>query len=201
MNLKIWLCDRNSGGSAVWKRGGGTADQRASRGTLKRNQKQEVQALEQKVDALDANKRAKQQQKSAIRASPGILDQKVRILERQRELDQQAASEAAEAEPKITLVTNGFSFVRETSNFIASLHGMIQVDSRTFLADGGGTAGKDTFLLRRARPIFTRTIHHEDFNFTPDFGGSGVVVYDASNYHYSPAFQLEGGRFESPVRA
>lgn len=166
--------------------------------------KQEVQALEQKVDALE------QQQQQAAQNNPPQgrqtaqvqeLDQKVRILERQRELDQQAAADAAKTQPKITLDQNGFSFSSANSNFIASLHGIIQLDSRTFLADGGGTAGKDTFLLRRARPIFTGTVFHNfDFNFTPDFGGSGVVIYDAYlNYHYNPSFQIEGGRFKSPV--
>jgi len=163
---------------------------------------QEVQALEQKVEAL--------QQQQTTQSSPAEnqqstqvqdLDQKVRILERQRELDQQAAADAAKAQPKITLNANGFSFSSADSNFVAQLHGVIQNDSRTFLADGGGTAGKDTFLLRRARPIFSGTVFRNfDFNFTPDFGGSGVVIYDAYlNYHYNPAFQIEAGRFKAPI--
>lgn len=199
MNLKLWLLTGIAGaqfGSAA------VAQQTNAPAGDIQALKQEVQALEQKVDALERQQAAQnsptQNQQSAQVQN---LDQKVRILERQRELDQQAASEAAKTQPKITLDANGFSFSSANSNFIASLHGIIQVDSRTFLADGGGTAGKDTFLLRRARPIFTGTVFHDyDFNFTPDFGGSGVVVYDAYlNYHYSPAFQLEGGRFKSPV--
>ena len=57
------------------------------------------------------------------------------------------------------------------------------------------------FVLRRARPIFTGTVFRDfDFNFTPDFGGSAVLIYDAFlNYHYNPALQLEAGRFKPPV--
>ncbi len=162
--------------------------------------KQEVQALEQKVGALE-QQQAAQSSPTQQTAQVQDLDQKVRVLERQRELDQEAAADAAKTQPKITLDANGFSFSSANSNFVASLHGIIQVDSRTFFADGGGTLGKNTFLLRRARPIFTGTVFHDfDFNFTPDFGGSGVVIYDAYlNYHYNPAFQIEGGRFKSPV--
>jgi phosphate-selective porin OprO/OprP len=76
----------------------------------------------------------------------------------------------------------------------------LQADSRTFFQDGG-INGNDGFLLRRARPIFTGTVFHDfDFNFTPDFGGSTVQIYDAYvNYHYNSALQLEAGKFKAPV--
>ena len=70
--------------------------------------------------------------------------------------------------------------------------------------------GNDAFLLRRARPIFTGTVFHDfDFNFTPEFGNGtpGAAsaattpsIYDAYvNYRYSPAFQVEAGKFKPPV--
>ncbi len=164
--------------------------------------KQEVQALEQKVAAL--------QQQVAAQSSPTQsqqpaqvqdLDQRLRVVERQRELDQQAAADAAKSQPKIMLGANGFSLSSANSNFVASLHGLLQADSRNFFNDGGGTAGKNTFLLRRARPIFTGTVFHDfDFNFTPDFGGTTVQIVDAyMNYRYSPELQLEAGKFKPPV--
>jgi phosphate-selective porin OprO/OprP len=160
--------------------------------------KKEVQALEQKVDSLE-------QQRGPEQSSVQIqkLDQKVRILERQRELDQQAAADTAKTQPKLSLGANGFSFSSADSNFVASLHGLIQADSRTFIDDGGSseTKGINQFLLRRARPIFTGTVFRNfDFNFTPDFGGSAVQILDAYiNYHYSPELQVEAGKFKSPV--
>jgi phosphate-selective porin OprO and OprP len=129
------------------------------------------------------------------------LDQRVRVLERQRELDQRVDADFAKTQPKLTPGANGFGFSSADSNFVAALHGLIQTDSRTFINDGGSILGKNSFVLRRARPIFTGTLFHNfDFNFTPDFGGSAVVIYDAYlNYHYNSALQLEAGRFKSPI--
>jgi phosphate-selective porin OprO and OprP len=128
------------------------------------------------------------------------LDQKVRILEREREIDQDNATNYAKTLPIISIGSDGFIFGSGDSNFVAQLHGIIQWDSRTFFHDGG-INGNDGFLLRRARPIFTGTLFHDyDFNFTPDFGGSTVQILDAYlNYHYSPEFQVEVGKFKSPI--
>ena len=78
------------------------------------------------------------------------LDQKVRILERDREIDQDNTATAIQSQPKIILGRNGFSMSSSDSNFVAQLHGVIQFDSRSFFQDGGNN-GLDGFLLRRAR--------------------------------------------------
>ncbi len=164
--------------------------------------KQEIQKLDQKVSDLE-NQRQTEQATAVNPDKDQIqdLDQKVRILERERELDQDAAATTAKTQPKIVLGPNGFGFSSADSNFVATLHGLIQSDSRTFIDDGGGTLGKNTFLIRRARPIFTGTVFHDfDFNFTPDFGNTTVQIFDAYlNYHYNPELQLEAGKFKSPV--
>ena len=128
------------------------------------------------------------------------LDRKVRILERQRENDQDSAVATAKTAPRISLGAGGFSFSSGNSNFVAQLHGLVQFDNRSFFADGG-TKGNDGFLIRRARPILSGTVFHDfDFQFTPDFGGSSVQILDAYlNYRYNPAFQLQAGKFKSPV--
>jgi len=128
------------------------------------------------------------------------LDQKVRILERQRENDKDDQAAALKTAPKLSLGASGFVFSSADSNFVAGLHGLIQLDSRTFESDHG-IRGNDGFLLRRARPIFTGTVFHDfDFNFTPDFGGNTVQIMDAYiNYHYNADFQLQAGKYKSPV--
>jgi phosphate-selective porin OprO/OprP len=161
--------------------------------------KQEIQALEMKVDELEL--RQKSQTNSAPNnAQVEALSQKVNILERQRENDQDAAAELAKTQPKFALSQNGFSFSSADTNFVVQFHGVLQADSRTFLQDGNNN-GSDGFLLRRARPILTGTVFHDfDFNFTPDFGGSSVQILDAYvNYHYNSALQLEVGKFKAPV--
>ena len=107
------------------------------------------------------------------------LDQKVRILERDREIDQDNSAAVAQAQPTIIIGPSGFEMSSADSNFVAQLHGVVQLDSRTFFKDGG-INGNDGFLLRRARPIFSGTVFRDfDFNFTPDFGGSTVQIFDA----------------------
>ena len=157
--------------------------------------KQEVEVLVQKVNALE-QQRGPAEQAATIQD----LDQKVRVLARERENDQDAAVALARAQPKISIGASGFSFGSADSNFVAQLHGVVQFDSRTFFQDGGNN-GNDGFLLRRARPIFSGTVFHDfDFNFTPDFGGSTVQIQDAYlNYRYDSAFQVQAGKFKSPV--
>ena len=131
--------------------------------------KQEIQALDQKVEALEQRRAVEQQPTNdASKEQIQALDQKVRVLERLRENDQDAAATVAKAQPKISLGAGGFSFSSADSNFVATLHGLVQVDSRTFRHDNN-LPGNDSILLRRARPIFSGTVYHDfDFQFTPD---------------------------------
>ena len=69
------------------------------------------------------------------------LDQKVKVLERQRELDQEAQEAKAKEAPRISLGGDGFSFASASNDFALQLKGVLQVDSRTFF-DGSGTAGQ-----------------------------------------------------------
>jgi phosphate-selective porin OprO and OprP len=162
--------------------------------------KQQINALSQKVEALE-NRRATEQQAATNIANAQIqeLDQKVRILARERELDQDAAAAAAKTQPKLTVGPSGFTASSADSNFVFSLKGLVQVDSRTFF-DDTAIKSNDGFLLRRARPIFQGTLYRDfDFVFIPDFGGSTVQIFDAyANYRYAPWAQLRAGKFKTP---
>jgi len=124
----------------------------------------------------------------------------VKILERNGELDKDAATEKAKAAPTLSIGSSGLQASSADTNFVFALRGLLQVDTRTFV-DDGGIQGNDAFLLRRARPIFTGTVYRDfDFNFTPDFGGSTVQIFDAYlNYRYQPWLQARVGKFKSPV--
>src|SRR2546421_585566 len=141
------------------------------------------------TDTLESLKRQIQQ-----------LDQKVRVLERNRELDNEAADGKTTDVPKITLDQKGFSFTSADGNFSISLKGILQLDSRTFFKDGG-IKGNDGFLLRRARPVIEGTVFRDfDFVFIPDFGGSTPQIFDAYlNYRYTRGLQAQLGKFKSPV--
>jgi len=133
---------------------------------------------------------------AALKKQLQELDLKVRLLEHQQ--DNEVA--AAKTTPKVSLGANGFSFSSADSNFVAQLHGLIQMDNRTFFHDGGLNAN-DGFLLRKARPIFSGTVFRDfDFMFMPEFGGSTVQIMDAYlAYRYSPWLQVQAGKFKSPV--
>ena len=115
----------------------------------------------------------------ALRQQIDNLDQKVRVLERKRELDQETSVEVAKAAPRIIIGNSGLSISSGDTNFAFALKGLVQVDNRSFFKDGG-INGNDSFLLRRARPIFQGTVYRDfDFLFVPDFGGSSVQIFDA----------------------
>jgi phosphate-selective porin OprO and OprP len=128
------------------------------------------------------------------------LDQKVRILERKNELDKEAAVERAKTTPTVTIGAAGFSVGSADSNFVAQIHGVLQVDNRTFFHDKN-IPGNDAILLRRARPIISGTLFKDfDYQFVPDFGGSSPSIYDAYlNYRFRPELQLRAGKFKVPV--
>jgi phosphate-selective porin OprO/OprP len=137
---------------------------------------------------------------AALKKQLAELDQKVRVLQREREIDGEAATAAAKAAPKISLGASGFNLSSGDTNFTVQIHGVAQLDSRIFFNDGN-VNGNDGFLIRRARPIISGTVFHDfDFNFTPEFGGSTVQIQDAwLNYRYSPWLQVQAGKFKSPV--
>ncbi len=145
----------------------------------------------------------------ALKAQVQALDQKIRILERERELDQQGAADKAATLPQITIGANGFSFGSADTNFSLAVHGVLQMDTRTFGHDDN-IPGDSGFLLRRARPIISGTVFRDfDFLLVPEFGnaspGSASTattpsVFDAYiNYRYSPAVQFQAGKFKTPI--
>jgi phosphate-selective porin OprO/OprP len=146
---------------------------------------------------------------AALKGQIEELDQKVRILERHQELEQESATNNANALPRITVGANGFLFASANTNFAVAIHGVLQMDTRTFENDDH-VPGSSGFLLRRARPIITGTVYHDfDFNFTPDFGNAAPgatsatptpTIYDAYlDYRYSPGLQFEAGKFKTPI--
>src|SRR5437773_9189679 len=76
------------------------------------------------------------------------LDQKVRIFERNRELEKEAAETKTKEAPKISVGERGLSFGSSNGAFAINLRAVLQLDSRSFFKDSG-IKGNDGFLLRR----------------------------------------------------
>src|SRR6266496_2042722 len=143
----------------------------------------------------------------ALRKQIEDLDQRVRILDRKSELDKEAAAELAKSAPTISIDGGGFTLQSADTNFVFKLRGLLQLDSRTYVNDGG-IRNNDSFVLRRARPIFEGTVFRDfDFLFVPDFGtpansSTATVpsIVDAYlNYRYRPELQWRVGKFKTPV--
>jgi phosphate-selective porin OprO/OprP len=103
--------------------------------------------------------------------------------------------------PRISAGAGGFSFRSADTNFVLTMHGLFQADSRSFFKDNPLTQGDDGFIVRRARPILEGTVFRDcDFLLVPDFGYLGFLLYDASvTYHFAPWLQLTAGKFKGPV--
>ncbi len=128
------------------------------------------------------------------------LEQKIEVLEKQRETDLNAAVEKAWTTPIITANSkDGFAIKSPDDDFILKLRGLIQTDSRSVSGKKGSTSD-DTFLLRRLRPIFEGTVWKDiDFKFVPDFGSGATAIQDAYlDFKYFPAAKLQVGKFKAP---
>jgi len=107
-------------------------------------------------DQSDELKRLKQQLQE--------LDQKVRIMERSKELETEAADAKAKTQPTVSIGSGGLSATSGDSNFVMKIRGYVQADSRSFLGDDEAVKGNDTFLLRRVRPIIEGSVW-KDFEY------------------------------------
>jgi hypothetical protein len=84
------------------------------------------------------------------------LDQQLRILARQIEIEKEAAAAAQATAPVAVAGANGFELRSADSAFRLRIRGYLHADSRYYGGDDDNR-GIDTFLLRRARPIVEAT--------------------------------------------
>jgi phosphate-selective porin OprO/OprP len=131
-----------------------------------------------------------------------IEDQKQRllILERKLEIQDEATKAAATTAPKITASASRFQIgSADGANFIR-LRGTLFADARAY---GGDSAPEtaDTFLLRSVRPTFEGTFGGiYDFRFTPDFGSGRSTIVDAyAAARFKPGLVVTVGKFKPSV--
>src|SRR5882724_7654361 len=126
------------------------------------------------------------------------LEQKVKILERNRELDQDASAEKAKTTPTVSLGANGLIVRSGDSNFLMDIHGYAQADARYYLDH---KTVPDTFLLRRVRPIIEGTVYDKfDYRLMADLAtGNGSGSSAGNNALLWPQLQVQVGKFKSPV--
>jgi phosphate-selective porin OprO/OprP len=127
------------------------------------------------------------------------LDQKVRILERQLEIEKEQAKERASQTPAVGASREGFQFRSGDGNFNLRVRGYLQADG-LFVESEGADAATSTFLMRRVRPVFEATMFKRfDFKVMPDFGMGTTVLQDGYlDARFTPKFALRAGKYKSP---
>jgi phosphate-selective porin OprO and OprP len=131
-----------------------------------------------------------------------IEDQKQRlaILERKLELQQEAVTTAAAAAPRITANASRFQIgSTDGANFVR-LRGTLFADNRAYAGDSAPETA-DTFILRSVRPAIEGTFGGiYDFRFVPDFGSGRSIIVDANiAARFNPGFVVTVGKFKPPV--
>ena len=182
---------------------------------------EDLQALINRVNELEQQvKSLKQNQATNLTAAPVApvvaetnridqLEQQVKSLQRNREVDQETINEKVKEIPTIALGLNGLAVRTADSNFVMYLHGYSQVDYRSYF---GQKTTPDEFLLRRIRPIVEGSVWHDiDYRLMLDVAtgnengttatGNNVNILDDAyvNAHYFKDFQVQIGKYKSPV--
>lgn len=137
-------------------------------------------------------------------ASVQDLDQRVRILERQLEIQKEEADAKAKEAAVVTADSKGFSIKNAKGDYELQFHSLIQADARFYNGDSlGGTPGRlsDNFLLRRVEPTLSGSLgKYVGFLVTPEFGGNSPALLDFwGELRFDPAANVRAGRFKEPV--
>lgn len=154
----------------------------------------------------------------AVTAAPSgeELDQRIKILERQLEI-QKEESDAKAKDATATKIDDKGVSIRK-GDFELKIKGLVQADVRTFLDDfNPGNAAvaantnrnalysNDTLTFRRIRPSFEGTFGKlVGFRLTPEFAGTGsgdtTSTVDAYiDLKFDPAYTLRVGKVKGPV--
>jgi phosphate-selective porin OprO/OprP len=159
-----------------------------------------VRAQDPQPPAQEEAAEAGDQQPQTTEEKLQELDQKVRVLERQAEIQKEADAEKAKTATSVTSGKDGFSIKSADGAFVFKLRGYAQLDGRFFRNDDERPA-IDTFTLRRVRPIFEGTVFKIfDFRIMPDFGQGAATLFDAYlEGRFSPLFKVRAGKFKPPV--
>jgi phosphate-selective porin OprO/OprP len=148
--------------------------------------------------AIAAPSRA--QDAEAPAAAADDLDQRLRVLERLAELQEEAAAEKGKTAPSFTAGKEGFSWKSADGATALKIRGYFHSDGRFFAGDEL-KEGTSLLTLRRIRPIVEATVAKSfDFRLMPDWAGGAAVLQDGYvEYRANPALKIRSGKFKPPV--
>jgi len=129
------------------------------------------------------------------------LDQRLRVLERKLELQDEEAQARSRDGVTTTAGEKGFGWKNADGSFELKFRGLLQADSRIFVGDPAGAGLNDTFLLRRVEPTFELTLGSLVFvRLQPQFAGDSASTSDVyGELRFDPAFVVRAGKFKAPL--
>jgi phosphate-selective porin OprO/OprP len=154
--------------------------------------------IERRLSTLEGQPAADLPSVRDIAARIEAIDEQVRIVDRKRELDQEAVDNRFSTSPGVDAGTEGFSFRSPDRSFQFKIGGYFQADGRFFA--GPGQSEPSTFILRRVRPVFTGTFYKNiEFRLMPDWGQGQSVLQDLHlDFRYFPKASVRFGKFKAP---
>ncbi|QND80220.1 porin [Pseudoxanthomonas mexicana] len=159
---------------------------------------QRLEALERRVG--EAPPAIADVQGEGAPSTLGDLDQRLRVLERRLELQQEEAAAKAKEAAVVAVTDKGASLKSPNGGYEIKIRGLLQGDGR-FFSSGVPSGTYDTFLLHTARPTIEGALGKWiGFRFTPEFAGDSASIVDAyADLKFSPAASVRLGKFTSPV--
>jgi phosphate-selective porin OprO/OprP len=137
---------------------------------------------------------------AALQARIEEINQRALIAERKVELIEEDAAKTKATAPVVSASEKGFNWKSPDGAFVVKVRGYIHADAREYHGPND-IDQRNTFLIRRARPVLEATFFDvADFRLMPDFGGGATVLYDAYiDLRPFPWLKLRAGKFKPPV--
>ena len=134
------------------------------------------------------------------------LEQRLLVLERKLEIQNEEAAAKAKEAPVVTAGDKGFSLKSAKGDYELKFSALAQIDGRYFVDDDG--AFRDGFVTRRLRPTLQGSLGKlVGFRFTPEFAGNGVgdvagansIVDAYFDLKFDPRASLRIGKQKGPI--
>lgn len=135
------------------------------------------------------------------------LDQRLKVVERQLEINKEDAETKAQSSASANAGDKGFSIKSAKGDYELKIRALAQVDGRFFLADQNQF--RDQFLLRRLRPTIEASLgKFVALRLTPEFaagagtsgdGLSASIVDAYADLKFAPWAGLRVGKQKGPV--
>ena len=152
----------------------------------------QIASLEQRLAALESN--------GTAATAVTDVDQRLRVVERNQELQAEAEAARVKSTPVVGLGEKGLSLKSADNAFEVKLRGLVQADSRVYL-DDDAKPQNDSFLFRRIRPSLEGNWGKLiGFRLTPEFAGDNASIVDAYvDLKFDPRATVRIGKVKGPV--